>query len=204
MSLIFAPIARTITKMLGYQAAAKPGEMVSMIAPRSVSTDFFKWPDGSRMRQVLLDVVERTDRDDMEVLFDFLNIYEQAELVGINDDVTILARAQHRFLAEEFRTNTWGFGVNICKSRVTGEWGIEISREIGETYIDLLHTLQEFKALHIDRAIPTGVTRAYPEEGAGHIRGLHYVGCFLRVDQLNQIDLVRAMLGSIADQLRPH
>ncbi|MCS4089263.1 hypothetical protein [Rhizobium sp. BK176] len=148
-----------------------------------------------KLRRMLASAAHGADPYDSDVLFDSISDESAHDALEGRGEFAEIWRISH----EHF---DWGFGHTIVRAKITGEAGLSVSRYVrDDSTLSQLHALPEYEALRMDKGIPTTIAAFYNHDEAAD-RYEFCVRCFLRADQLGEIDTVHRMLESIGNGLK--
>jgi hypothetical protein len=137
--------------------------------------------------------------DDAHVFFDKLDTsIMYSDVRHERGELGDLIRAYHQFMNHSCMRE-WGFGASVSRCRITGELGLDIARNVrkGST-LNKLHAIPQYEFLRTEREIPTALGRSFTDE----VNVVEYwVACFIRHDQLNEVNSVRRALLAIDEAL---
>lgn len=158
--------------------------------------------DLGKLRRTLANAAHLSDPYDAAVLFDSVDDEVHRNAREGMGELSELVRAADQFTRNELIGGVWGFGAHVVRSKITGELGLIIGCDVNrESSLARLHALPEYEALRTEREIPTTVAAFYNHDESVD-RYEFTVRCFLRVDQLSDIAVVRRMLSEIQKGLR--
>ncbi|MBY3433617.1 hypothetical protein HFN89_05590 [Rhizobium laguerreae] len=158
--------------------------------------------DLGMLRRTLANAAHLSNPHDAAILFDYVDdeAYVNAR-EGQEGELSELVRAADQFTRNEFIGGAWGFGTHVVRSKITGEPGLSIGCDVPECTLAQLHALPEYEVLRTENEIPTTVACFFNYDEAVD-RYEFSARCFLRIDQLSEINMVRRMLSEIQKGLR--
>lgn len=181
-------VAPAVTTPLTTTAAYNPLDNVSL-------------GDLGKLRRTLANAAHLSDPYDADVLFDYIGDEAHSNAREGQGELSELVRAADQFTRNEFIVGEWGFGAHVVRSKITGELGLSIGCDVPKSTLAQLHALPQYESLRTGREIPTTVAAFYNyDESVDKYE--FSARCFLRVDQLADIAMVRRVLSEIQKGLR--
>lgn len=97
------------------------------------------------------------------------------------------------------------YGIEIVRSLVTGELGVYLYRELPLTTFPAVKSHPTVNRLVSETEIPVHYKHIWPDDGPRHQiqNGVCTIACFLRSDQIDQLEAVKADLSELASDLAP-